>query len=606
MSDWLQKTKYNTKIFLRTLKLINKISPNIIFVQLVSSLFKAIVPYISIYMSAMIITELCQTANIKKIMFYISVTLFGTLFAVVMQTVFGFFIKRNEKKIDSEFEIMLNQKSYNLPYSCVEKKEFHDLRKLIQLNSDTGVGGLKWTYIYMSNILTEICSITYAVIICGNLFKLLDFWQMVLLLVLMVITIVVISLYRSWAIREGSKINSVRSKANILFDFYNQKYFNDNVAAKDIRIFRQADFIDKEITDKYIVPFFHGMKDMLMASGKAECISVTLSTLLIGMIYVIIILSTNNSSNIGDVVKITGTVSKLISSCSLLTAFVYNIIINNKNIKLLFDYLDYKEELGRKNIKTDFLNKTTLKIEDVSFSYSNTDNFSLKNISFEVNRGQKVAIVGRNGSGKSTLIKLLCGLYCPTSGHIYLSNNDIHDYDYSEYGNALTCVFQDFSLLAFSVGENIAGMDIYDDNKIWEALELSGIADTVNNFSNKLEQNIFKEFDSKGVDLSGGEKQKLATARSLYKEADLIILDEPTASLDPISEEIAYKNLCGICDEKTLIFVSHRLNSCHFCDKIFVVKDGRIVQSGDHETLLKDKTGEYYELWNSQAKYYIL
>ena len=229
----------------------------------------------------------------------------------------------------------------------------------------------------------------------------------------------------------------------------------------------------------------------------------------------------------------------------------------------------------------------------------------MRNVSLTFHSGQKTAIVGRNGSGKTTFIKLLCRLYDPTEGQILLNDIDIRRYDYRQYLSILAVVFQEFRLLSFGLGQNIASNMNYDSEKAGRCLEQVGFGERLHKLPLGLSTVLYKVFDETGVTISSGEAQKIALARALYKEeAFLIILDEPTAALDPKAESEIYGKMNEMTDGKTAIFISHRLSSCRFCRNIIVFHEGELVQCGSHEELVADKSGEYYELWNAQAQYY--
>ena len=225
------------------------------------------------------------------------------------------------------------------------------------------------------------------------------------------------------------------------------------------------------------------------------------------------------------------------------------------------------------------------------------------NLKFKV--GEKLAVVGMNGSGKTTFIKLLCRLYDPTEGEILLNGVNIKKYDYNEYLSIFSVVFQDFRLFAFSLGQNVAAGAKYDGKKAAACLEKAGFGKRLAAMPQGLDTKLYRDFDPNGVEISGGEAQKIALARALYKDAPFIILDEPTAALDPVSEYEVYSKFNEISGNKTAIYISHRLASCRFCDKILVFDAGCIVQHDTHEALLAQLGGKYSELWNAQAQYYV-
>ena len=209
-----------------------------------------------------------------------------------------------------------------------------------------------------------------------------------------------------------------------------------------------------------------------------------------------------------------------------------------------------------------------------------------------------------NGSGKTTMIKLLCRLYDPTEGRITLNGIDIRKYDYSEYLSIFGVVFQDFKLFSFELGQNVAASVEVDEGKAEHTLQEAGFGVRMSAMAKGLHTPLYKDFDEDGVEISGGEAQKIALARALYKEAPFIVLDEPTAALDPISEYEIYTRFNEIVGDKTAVFIYHRLSSCRFCDDIAVFNKGELVQRGSHDVLLADEKGKYYELWHAQAQYY--
>ena len=241
----------------------------------------------------------------------------------------------------------------------------------------------------------------------------------------------------------------------------------------------------------------------------------------------------------------------------------------------------------------------SIDIKDVSFAYAHTGKEILKNINLTIPAGKKIALVGENGSGKTTLVKLICGLLVPGSGKITTGTFVITGC----CDKLMSAVFQDFKLFAFSIEENIK-MSETDKSDIQDILERAGLSDDIDKLTRGICTPIYKSFDDSGIELSMGQGQKLAIARAIYKNTGIIILDEPTASLDPKTEAEMFNNFQTITAEKTAVLVSHRLSSCRFCDLIVVLDDGRIIQQGTHEELMRVKGGKYEEMFTAQAEYY--
>ena len=248
-------------------------------------------------------------------------------------------------------------------------------------------------------------------------------------------------------------------------------------------------------------------------------------------------------------------------------------------------------------------NKYDIEFHDVSFKYPGSDAYALRNVSFRFTPGRRLAVVGQNGSGKTTMIKLLCRLYDPTEGMITLNGQDIRNYDYHSYMDIFSVVFQDFHLLPFTLGQNVATNVEFDAGKAAAILDQVGFGQRLSEMPNKPDTYLYKDFEQEGV-VSGGEAQKIALARALYREAPFIVLDEPTAALDPIAEAEIYAKFNELVGGRIAVYISHRLSSCRFCDDVAVFHQGRLIQFGSHDSLLGDARGKYHELWHAQAQYY--
>lgn len=242
--------------------------------------------------------------------------------------------------------------------------------------------------------------------------------------------------------------------------------------------------------------------------------------------------------------------------------------------------------------------------DHVSFQYPGSEKYALKDINMEFQLGEKMAVVGMNGSGKSTFTKLLCRLYAPTEGTIYMNGIDIRRYDYQEYLSLFSVVFQDFKLFSFTLGENVAVAEDYQEEPVRDALVKAGMEEFLEEHGNSLAANLYRDFDKDGIEVSGGEAQKIALARAVCKGAPFVLLDEPTAALDPLAEYEIYKRFNELVADRTTVYISHRMSSCRFCGDIAVFHEGRMVQRGNHESLMEETDGKYYELWTAQAQYY--
>lgn len=248
--------------------------------------------------------------------------------------------------------------------------------------------------------------------------------------------------------------------------------------------------------------------------------------------------------------------------------------------------------------------KYDIEFANVSFKYPNTDRYVLHNVNIKIKAGERLSIVGYNGAGKSTFIKLICRLYEPTEGKILMGGVDISTIKLSDYREMLSVVFQDYYVFAMTIRENVVMSREFDKARVDDALEKSGLGERVALLEKGIESELWRAFDNEGVEFSGGENQKLACARAYYKNAPVVILDEPTASLDPIAETRLYERFNSIIGDKTSIYISHRLASVKFCDSIAVFEDGELVERGTHRELM-DKDGMYADMFKKQAHYYV-
>lgn len=313
---------------------------------------------------------------------------------------------------------------------------------------------------------------------------------------------------------------------------------------------------------------------------------------------------------ISDFVLYVGLVSTFHASVGYVNWIYSDMRTNSLMINDYRNFVDWKEDRETADEKDGHiteinLDKFEFRFENVSFKYPGHDNYVLKNVNLTIKNGAKLAVVGVNGAGKTTFIKLMMKLYEPSEGRILLNDVDIKEYNREEYFKLFSPVFQNVECFAMPIYQNIsfAEEDKTDMNKINEVLEQSGLSEKINSYEKGIHTNLLKIFDKEGIDLSGGEKQRLAMERALYKDGKVVILDEPTAALDALAEDRMYREFENMIHGKTAVFISHRLGSTRFCDKIAMFEDGTIVEEGTHEELMA-KNGKYAYMFGIQSQYY--
>ena len=592
-------------IFRRGRGLMRKMVPSFFVLQTLRALCKSVIPFFAIYMSAKVLNELMGARDLRTLVWYIALTIGLTLLAVILEALFGYFLSRHERQLFTQQGLLLSEKTYALEFSMAQDNQISELKKLIETQTRTGVGGLWKLSSINAQLLQNGFSLCIALGLCARLVWLSSWWQTLVLLLLIALSALCIGKTFLESNEKERRLYENLTESNLLYEFYLESYLEDNKAAKDVRVFRQAPFIEKLHVEQILTPLYQMFQKSLKSYDKAQTVNAVFAAALGGVVFIFVSFQAwNGKMPVGDVVRYSGAVTQMVAALAALSTAIFNIGTNSLTMRPLFEYLDLPEA---RHSGTEPFPQNTQKAEivfsDVTFRYTPEAAPALDGVSLTLEPGQRVAIVGRNGSGKTTLVKLLSRLYAPESGSVSVAGRDIQQYDHDDYQKQFAVVFQDFRLFAFEVGQNVAGQVEYDEARVWQTLEVAGIAERVREFPKGLAQPLYKDFEEDGIDVSGGEEQKIAIARALYKDAPFVILDEPTSALDPFSEAEVYEKFDEIIENKTAIYISHRLSSCKFCDKIIVMEQGRVVQEGTHEALLA-QDGAYAALWHAQAQYY--
>lgn len=569
-------------------------------------------PFITIWFSARIVDELTNHCRKDYIASYVICVITINFICTVFQNVLLHICNEKESQMWIWFEKVFSDKQMSLDYDDLEDVSIQKQRQEVEENLfmfGNGLAQLVWGTSVMVKVFINIF---VALLMSGTLFisktgeKIVDhpIW---IVAILGCITLCGFSNYKA-----TRKENSLFMKwcdnslwFNRTFMFFGHELYTNLERAKDVRIYRQDTLAIKKIEEleawgkaekknSFHMAFFPSVAGFIVGLGNCACYLFVAIKAFLG------------AYGVGSVVQYVSVLTRLGDGIRDLMFMVSDNELYCAHLKKMYDYLDIPNHMyqGSLTVEKREDNEYYIEFRNVSFKYPRTENYVLRNVNLKFKIGEKLAVVGMNGSGKTTFIKLLCRLYDPTEGEILLNNVDIRKYDYKEYMSIFSVVFQDFKLFSFGLGQNVAASFDYNEELAKKCLEKAGFYNRLRRMKKGLETSVYKDLDEEGVEISGGEAQKIALARALYKNAPFIILDEPTAALDPIAEYEVYSKFNEIVQDKTAIYISHRLSSCRFCDVIAVFDDGQIVQRGVHDKLLQDTHGKYYELWNAQAQYY--
>lgn len=579
----------------------------------------ALTPYIGIYLSAQIINELSGARNPQVLWKLI----WAALISAAMLSLIKAGLMRWKNYHHSAFYYkrtkFYTDKMLNMDFCSLDEQRTHDLRSQISQNERWAGWGIGRVIGYFESCIISLISITGAVALTVSLFTLQipdatnDFTVLnhplfaILIIIIMIAVTFLSPLCSNKANSYWARSSEDIKMGNRFFSFYGFMA-NESFRAPDIRMYRQEKICKHySAKDESLKPGSQILKYARGPMGVLNALSASTSTVFTGIIYVFVCLKAwAGAFGVGSVTQYIGAITALSGGVASLIATMGNMRSNAHFLKTTFEFLDIPNSMYQGSLTTEKRSDYNYDIEfrNVSFKYPSSDTYALRHVSMKFKIGQRLAIVGQNGSGKTTFIKLLCRLYDPTEGEILLNGIDIRKYNYHDYMSIFAVVFQDYKLLPFPLGQNVAAGAKYDKDKVIECLNESGFGERLKEMPDGVETCLYKEFDEKGVEISGGEAQKIALARALYKDAPFIVLDEPTAALDPIAEYEIYSKFNEIVGEKTAIFISHRLSSCRFCDEIAVFDNGQIVQQGTHDQLVSEKDGKYHELWYAQAQYY--
>lgn len=583
-----------------------------------SALTAAASPLVTIWFSAQLLNELAGSRNPAALRNWVLLTLGATAGIMLLNAILQHWREAEESTFYAKMQSVFGKKRLDMDFPNADSQRVYELQSQIwQSQNFTGYGLRQSIEIFRSG--------------CNALFQILGGIGLSLGLFFAKIpqasglgflnsplfTVGFIALLFAAALAApvcATKGNSYWERndeqgtfGNRVFGYFSSASSN-RARMADMRFYKQQDiaenYLEKNNTFSMKSTFAQYAKGPM---GLLIALSSCVSAFLTGLIYLLVCIKAwAGAFGLGTATQYIGSVTSFFGGFSELMKCIGVMRINSSFLDTVFELLDTPNTMYQGSLTTEKRSDIQYDVEfrDVSFKYPGSEAYALRHVNMKFKVGSRLAVVGMNGSGKTTFIKLLCRLYDPTEGEILLNGINIRKYRYDDYMKIFSVVFQDFQLLALPLGQNVAASQTYDAARVLDCLNKAGFGEKLAKMPHGLDTYLYKSVDTEGVDVSGGEAQKIAIARALYKDSPFIILDEPTAALDPIAEAEIYSKFDEIAGDKTAVYISHRLSSCKFCDEIAVFDSGSVIQQGTHSDLLADERGKYFELWNAQAQYY--
>ena len=559
-------------------------------------LLTPIAAYLWTFMSKYVIDIVTRQEEFKKMVIILSITFIIQMACTLSQS-YNWAQWWRPIKVRTKMLIKKNYKFMSLPYEYLEDKDIMDCHEKGERACDGNQMGVEGMMHLMENAAGDFFTVVVGLFIMGTLSPYVMAGMAVLA-------------FGSFLIKNHTNKVCKTQIWDPLATFWRKdnyllRTFSDFAFAKDIRMYSLKDYL--------IGKYKEESKERLAAAKKLEfkwwvcdtCGNFIWVFALIGVYAWLINAIVNSNLTVGNFTLYLGSATTFFMFMGRLFDRATQAFEMSREVDDFRSFMDLgmKETKGKKvpEFKT-----YEFKFEDVWFKYPHAEEYALKKLNLTIKAGEKLAVVGLNGAGKSTFIKLLLRLYEPTKGKIYLNGVDILEYDRNDYYRIFSPVFQDVNLFAFPLKANVSmkAVENTDSERVLKNLKEAGMAKAVKKLKDGIETEVLKVVDDDGVDFSGGEKQKIALARALYKDAPVVVLDEPTAALDALAEAKLYEDFDKLVKERTSVYISHRLSSTKFCDRVAMFKDGEMVEYGTHDSLL-EAGGPYSEMFNVQAKYYL-
>lgn len=581
-------------------------------------IINVVIPYIQLILSAYILDSIVEKKGLKEVFWVTALVLAGILILNFIASSIWNRMEVRRESIYSLYSCITQTKMLNMDFSQIDSPKVKELQDRMWRDNNWGAG-INTVFWQFNGILYGCFNIFGALVVgapvLGYMIQSGQFYPLLVLLVLIILAAIGMKAGVYFRKKDHAYMftwpeeEEKEDLSDFSWEFASGRTFHYK-NGKDVRIYRSYDLLKRWSTDVYQNKKYRKrLKSGAVGMAGSSTIKGMLYTAIEGGAYLMVtMVALAGTVSVGNVVRLAGCLKNLLSAIYGLIQDTAEFALAARKQVSTLEFLELSDEMykGKLPVEKRSDNEYQIEFRHVSFRYPGSEQYALKDFSMKLKIGEKLAIVGMNGSGKTTMIKLLCRLYDPEEGEILLNGVDIRKFKMDEYSRLFSVVFQDYVLFPYMLAQNVAVDVDYDREKVRKCLIDAGLGDRLWEWERGEETYLNKDFDDSGIEISGGEGQKIAIARAVYKDAPFILLDEPTAALDPLAEYEIYSNFDQIVGTKTAIYISHRLSSCRFCKRIAVFHEGRLVQYGSHEELVADKEGKYYEMWNAQAAYYQL
>lgn len=583
------------------LKMAWKTSPAYILVVILSALISSAQIILNIILPKLLIDELIGEKAVARLILFGSAIVWNNVLVKLLQNVIKRYTDAKKKWLSDTMVWQLGEKIMNLEYSYLENPYYLDLkeRAVFAIHNQNAIVGFVTTLV---NALSGILTLVGLVAIMATLGP-------ILLITIVIASMLILFCYKS------SSTRIVKTMAEIIpinrrFGYYFDIALGKQVQ-KEIRLYEMEHMITGRILEDASATcdeFYAAYRDIGMGIGAMGAVCEFVSAFTYAYVGIRTITDfLGKKLSLGSLGMYVSSAVTFADTISTVGSEIVNLMQQASYLEPYEEFMSLEEETKSDDGVIFEGPVETVEFRKVTFTYPKAEKSVLNNISFEIKRGQKISIVGLNGAGKSTLVKLICRMYKPDSGEILINGRNILEYDYHSYMEEISAIFQDYRLFNFTIGENVSCKSVGSDvQRVGKLLEEVGIAEKIKELPHGIKSQFGKEYDEDGIELSGGQGQKIAIARALYKDASMVILDEPASALDPIAEAEIYEKFNSLVEDKTAIYISHRMSSSVFCDKILIIDGGTISDFDTHDNLMKKTDSLYYKLFMSQAENYKL